>query len=387
MNNYTSVRIAWVYPLSGLAFYLQPVIREFAKLFPESRLFTGEWPGYVPGCEETFSVEVIGKSRFITLSKNQRGYSRGIHLLSPAIVPALLNFNPDIIFSNGLSLWSLLVLLLKPLKRWKVILVYSGSSPNVDMSDSTLRTTVRRQMARQFDAAITNSSAGKDYLVKVLGFAEDSVFAHPYQMPDKQALLNPASTPDVFANNLAKPVFLFIGQVVGRKGISCLIDACSLLDSKGVKNFSVVVIGDGEQRVEMEELTQKRGLGDRIHWVGWVKYGGLGSYFENTDVFVFPTLEDIWGMVVLEAMLFGKPVLCSKWAGAKEMVIQGESGFIFNPYQPEELASYMQKFIQEPELAKKMGERSQEIIEPYNPQAIASNLSKIVSNLQKICPE
>jgi glycosyltransferase involved in cell wall biosynthesis len=200
-------------------------------------------------------------------------------------------------------------------------------------------------------------------------------------MPDKKALLNPCVTPKPFSSDLIKPTFLFVGQTIDRKGISCLLEACSLLDSQGIKKFSIVIIGDGEQREKLEELTCKKNLGDRVHWVGWIEYGGLGWYFENADAFVFPTLEDIWGMVVLEAMLFSKPILCSKWAGAKEMVSHGENGFIFDPFSPEELAGYMQKLIQEPELIQKMGERSQQLIQPHNPLAIASHLAKIVSIL------
>ena len=110
----------------------------------------------------------------------------------------------------------------------------------------------------------------------------------------------------------------------------------------------------------------------------------MGSYFNNVDVFVFPTLEDIWGMVVLEAMLFGKPVLCSKFAGAKEMVVHSENGFIFDPHEPQELADYMQKFIREPELIEKMSNRSLQIIEPHNPQNIAKNLKQVVEVSQDL---
>jgi glycosyltransferase involved in cell wall biosynthesis len=89
----------------------------------------------------------------------------------------------------------------------------------------------------------------------------------------------------------------------------------------------------------------------------------FGSYFQQADIFVFPTFEDIWGMVALEAMIFGKPVVCSKWAGAVEMVSDGTNGYIFDPYNSQELASVMCRFIDEPELINSMGNQSQQLIE------------------------
>ena len=371
-------RIAWIYPLSGLAFYLQPVLREFAKRFPQTALYTGEWPGYVPGCEDAFDVHLIGESKFIRIRKTKTGYDRGFHWLSLKIVSALLSFKPNVIFINGLSLWTLLVVLLKPITRWRVVLIYSGSSPNVDLSDANWRLVLRRSIASNIDAAITNSQAGKAYLSDVLKLKERYIFARPYQMPDKQALLNDEEAINLEIDKLDGPVFLFIGQAIYRKGISWLLEACALLEERGERDYSVVVVGDGEQRQIFAETAAGKPFADRIVWAGWGEYGSLGQYYQQADVFVFPTLEDIWGMVVLEAMLFEKPVLCSKWAGAEELLEHGKSGFIFDPYQPEELAGYMQKIIQDPSLIQKMGERSKELIAFHTPKSAAEHLAGVV---------
>jgi glycosyltransferase involved in cell wall biosynthesis len=376
-------RAVWIYPLSGLAFYLQPVLREFAKIFPETALYTGQWPGYVPGCEDAFDVCVVGKSRFISLRKTKTGYDRGFHWLSFKIVCDLLSFKPDIIFINGLSLWTLLVVLLKPFGRWRIVLIYSGSSPNVDLSDSSWRIRLRRLITRGIDGAITNSQAGKTYLREVLKLEEDCVFARPYQMPDKQALLSSKKESNNPLANLGSPVFLFIGQTIYRKGISWLLEACVLLEERGEFNYSIVIIGDGEQRQEFAKIAEGKSFADRITWAGWVEYGKLGQYYKNSDIFIFPTLEDIWGMVVLEAMLFAKPVLCSKWAGAEELLKHGESGFIFDPYDPKELADYMQRFIHEPELIEEMGEKARQLIAFHTPQNAAKHLENVVKAIMK----
>jgi glycosyltransferase involved in cell wall biosynthesis len=112
---------------------------------------------------------------------------------------------------------------------------------------------------------------------------------------------------------------------------------------------------------------------------GWVEYGRLGAYFQQADVFVFPTFEDVWGMVALEAMVFGKPVLCSKWAGAAEVIVEGENGYIFDPYEPEGLAIAMRRFLDHPELIESMGKQSQQLISQNNPSSAAQFFVEVIS--------
>lgn len=378
MNTHPTFRVAWIYPISKISFYIQPVIREFSKKFPETTFFTGEWPGYVSDCEDSFNVEVIGKGKFIRLKKTKTGYDHGFHLLSLKIINRLLAFSPHVIFINGMSYWTLLVLMFKPITKWKIILIYSGSSPSVDFSEDKFRLALRKMMAKYIDAAITNSQGGKQYLIDVLNFPASKIFARPYQIPSQETLLRPLKKSSLDFDTLEKPSFLVIGQVVYRKGISFLLQACAILQQQGIDNYSVIIGGDGEQRNEFEAQAKDLGLNDIVKWAGWIDYGNLGAYFEHSDVFLFPTLEDIWGMVVLESMLFSKPVLCSKWAGAKELVHDDKNGFIFDPYTPKELASYMLFFIQNPEKIQEMGEQSRKMIAFHTPESAAEHLSKVV---------
>jgi glycosyltransferase involved in cell wall biosynthesis len=84
-------------------------------------------------------------------------------------------------------------------------------------------------------------------------------------------------------------------------------------------------------------------------------------------------------MVVLEAMVMGKPILCSKWAGASELVIDGENGYCFDPYETEQLAQLMGRFIDNPELAVRLGDNSQQLMRQYTPEAAAQFLAKVTS--------
>jgi glycosyltransferase involved in cell wall biosynthesis len=108
-----------------------------------------------------------------------------------------------------------------------------------------------------------------------------------------------------------------------------------------------------------------------------VAYHDLASYYRAADVFVSPTRADTWGVAVLEAMAFGKPVLCSKYAGSREMIVPGENGFIFDPFNADQLASFMTRFIQDKNLIARFGACSLEKIAPYTPARAAAVLADV----------
>jgi glycosyltransferase involved in cell wall biosynthesis len=371
------LRVAWLFPSLLLGNYWHPVLSQFAKTYPATTVFTGAWPGFSPGFDNAFSVKVVGQMKFVNRSQSQTGYSQGFIQASPAIVGELLQFQPDVIFSSGFCIWTILALLLKPWKQWRVIIIYDGSSPGVDYRSAKFRTWARRLMAHYTDAFVTNSLAGKTYLTDYLQVNPAAIFARPYQVPDVAALLHqaPAARPH---NQLPKPTFLFAGQIIPRKGLAELLAACRLLQDWGYQDYSLLIAGDGPQRQELEAYCQTHRLAP-VQWLGWVSYGELGACFQTADVFILPTLEDVWGMVVLEAMAFGKPILCSRRAGAAEMVLEAENGYLFDPYQPEEIAKAMVRLIEQPALVARLGQRSQELIAEHTPAQATQFLHRVTT--------
>lgn len=129
----------------------------------------------------------------------------------------------------------------------------------------------------------------------------------------------------------------------------------------------------------MESFAESENFSHRIKWVGEVCYEHVGAYLQQADVFVFPTLEDVWGLVAVEAMMFGKPILCSKWGGAVELVIDGENGFVFDPHDAETLAELMIQFMNNSELIERMGEKSKQIMAHHTPEIVAESLAQVVA--------
>lgn len=380
MQSFASIRIAWLLPVTW--FYWQPSLSAYARLFPETTVFTGLFPGFAKGLEGTLQVEVVGKFRVIEINRDNSSYGDNFTYLSPGVIGHLLKLRPQVIFTSSFGVWTIIALMLKLVMRWRVVVAYEGSSPGVDYRHSPLRLLMRRLLVWLADAYITNSQGGKDYLIDILSAKPSRVFLQPYEIPDEKTLPGSGEIGN-YLSSLQRPIFLFVGHLIPRKGLPLLLQACAALQKRGYQNYTLLVVGDGSQQEELQAFCQKKGLSDRIEWAGRVSYDQIGSYFKQADVFVFPTLEDTWGVVTLEAMLLGKPILCSKGAGTSELVVHGENGYVFSPDDADELANLMQTFLDQPEMIPAMGERSQQIMAQYTPQAAAACLAQITELVMK----
>jgi glycosyltransferase involved in cell wall biosynthesis len=354
-------RIAWLQPSFFQGDYWHPIFKQFTQRFPRTAFYTTYWPGYAAGFEGSFHVEKIGKAHYVAKPENGTdGYDPGTTSLPLSLAIHLLRQRPQVVVTSAFSIWTLLAIFLKPIGRWKVMVFYDGSSPTVDFRNSPLRIFLRRFITRFTDAFASNTHAGTEYLTQVLHARPDRIAEGVYLVPDFTALSGLAAKARTAAAGpgSANPVmtrFLFAGQIVQRKGIKPLLKAASILKEKGKSNFTLTFLGDGPQREEMRGYGSSLGLGGQVHWAGKVSYGDMARHYAECCAIVLPCFEDVWGMVVPEAMLFEKAVLCSRLAGVHELVEHGVNGFVFDPYKPEELAGYMENFMENPALAAGMG--------------------------------
>lgn len=373
----SNLRIAWL--LTSAFYYWHPMLNCLARLMPETTAFVANWRGYAPGYEDSFAIDIVGERRVISLIRSETSYGSNFTHMPLNIINRLLQFKPTVIFSNSFGVWTLLALLSKWVGGWRVIIAYEGSSPGVDYLHSPIRLALRRLMVGMADACITNSKAGMVYLTNILRASPAQVFLHPYEVPAANAMVHASGEAQLAELPHQRPIFLFVGSLNRRKGVDLLLNACAYLKQQGCTDYTLWIVGDGPQRQELESFCDREGLTDCVKWVGRVDYGDLGAYFQQADVFVLPTLEDTWGMVVLEAMVMGKAVLCSKFAGAAELVTTEENGFVVDPQVKEEIASAMGRFIAEPGLSDLMGERSAQIMMQYTPEAAAEFMVQVAT--------
>jgi glycosyltransferase involved in cell wall biosynthesis len=370
-------RVAWLFPMMLRTHYWQPVFREFALLVPNTMVFVGRWGGFARGYEGTFSLKVIDGVRIVELESNKANehYTSSFCWAPLSILKELARFRPNVIFTTGFNAWTMCAIAYKLIARSSVIVLWDGCSANSNSQVSITRALQRRLIAPFIDFGVSNMRQGSDYLRQALGMPQNKVLSYPYQVADMEILGSSPSSGSFPINS--RPIFLFVGAICSRKGWSYLIEAARLLVRQGIDQFSVIFVGAGDQEQKLRATITDYGLSHVAFCAGPVPYHKMASCYREADVFIFPTMDDVWGLVLIEAMTFGKPVICSKFAGAREMMVHDDNGFIVDPRNIEALAGYMRRFIQDQSLLSKFGLRSRQLIAPFTPQRSAQVLATV----------
>lgn len=155
---------------------------------------------------------------------------------------------------------------------------------------------------------LSPSAKSDDYLV-YYGAKRDRIHRYSFtSLKNSDILLNVISSKEKkqLRQKLNVPydrVVLSVGQFIHRKGFDILLKACKNID----KNIGVYIVG-GEPTQEYIDLRKKYKLGN-VHFEGFKTKEELAEYFKMSDIFVLPTREDIWGLVINEAMAYGLPVV------------------------------------------------------------------------------
>jgi glycosyltransferase involved in cell wall biosynthesis len=168
---------------------------------------------------------------------------------------------------------------------------------------------------------------------------------------EKSALEPPASRPPGF-------VVLYVSMLQPRKGAMLALRAFARLAGKRPE-AALLIIGDGEDRRRMEEMVQELGLTGRVRFLGLLPRPQVMGWMSAADALLHPSLRDSGGLVILEAMMAGKPVVCLDLGGPGEFVTS-ECGFKVHPGTPEQvvadLAAALEKIAGDPALSRALGE-------------------------------
>lgn len=218
------------------------------------------------------------------------------------------------------------------------------------------------------------------YVKTLLGY--EDVIIIPYASAlDIKGFYPPREKPE-------NPIILFVGRLVERKGVKYLIDAARVLKEKGA-NISVHIVGDGPLKGELEEYARVLGLGEVVVFKGRVGGDELIEEYKNAHIFVLPSIIDSkgdtegLGVVLIEALTFGLPVIGSRVGGIPDIILDRETGLLVDEKDPQGLASAVEYLLLNWEEAKKMVVSGQERIKKlFSPEGVANRILKIYKGLK-----
>jgi glycosyltransferase involved in cell wall biosynthesis len=284
---------------------------------------------------------------------------------------------PDVVNLTGYyDIASWIVLFYCKLKGIKTIL--SNESTEGDHSRNSLKEFCKSLIIKQFDGYFNFGTLSKNYLL-TLGAKADKMLVSRNCVDNE--LLKKTYTESILSRserqtalNLSKNNFIFVGRLIEFKNLFFLFECFAEAQKQSDGDWGLIILGDGEQKEKLQNFVKDLNI-KNVSFQNGVSWQEVPAYLALSNVFVLPSYSEPWGLVVNEAMACGMPVLVSEKCGcAVDLVQNGKNGFIFSPFDKNQLTSLLLRFMNKELNCMKMGEISQLIIKDYSPENVAKEM-------------
>ena len=243
-----------------------------------------------------------------------------------------------------------------------------------------IRIKSEKEIVANADRIITSTDEGKNNLINLYGANPEKVdvippgvdldFFHP---GDKEKARRELDLTDY------RRVLLFAGRLQPFKGLDLLLHAMTNLPNHGTTRLLVVGgnAGKGDELVRMNSLVTELGISNMVGFVGAVEHENMPKFYNAADICVVPSYHESFGMVALESLASGTPVVAARVGGLATIVRDGETGYLFDERSPETLAIYLCLLMSENEIRNSMARAARQSVMKYNWSATAQRLLKV----------
>jgi glycogen(starch) synthase len=255
--------------------------------------------------------------------------------------------------------------------------LYQG---HVDQPFSRWRHSVEVDLVTRASRTIVCSSGMRDEVVHGLAADADRVVVVPNGV-DPAAWATP---PDLRATTRAglglsdEPLLVLVGRLEHEKGAQDAVAALALLPRVDIH---LVLVGDGARRDDLRTLADDLGVGDRVHLLGRVADDRVAAIVAAADVALVPSRYEPFGLVALEAMAAGTPVVASTTGGLTDVVVDHETGLAVPPAQPDLLAGAVSQLLADHHLRERLVEQALHVVHArYRWDEVASATARVYAD-------
>jgi glycosyltransferase involved in cell wall biosynthesis len=304
-----------------------------------------------------------------------------IKLVSPRMLLELARAPEDVLVIYELGLVGLYSGLSKLVRRHKVVSLVEADYRHLGRAGTNpLKVIVRRLTARSVDVFVANNPPAREYLIRTLDVPEGKIIVGwwlagmPADLPARPLVVAPVPE--------GVPLFVCAGRLIPQKGIDLVIRALAVYQRQ-YGRCALWVIGDGPERESLGQLGRRLGVADMVTFLGTVDHRDLKGAFQACQAFVFPTLQDFVGRVVVEALSAGAPVVASPLTGAVGTVVHdGVNGIVVDPRDPSALAGAMRRAA-DPETSRALRDGVRRTSAALRPEAAAEAVLSAVTQARE----
>lgn len=293
-------------------------------------------------------------------------YLKGINLFAEmAFCPSVLRYIEKkydlIILSDYSTPTEMLAIIYMHIKKIPFVLSADGGMAK---NDSKLKRWLKKFFISKARAWLSSGDVTTQYLA-YYGADISKIYKYPFTSITDKDIIDRVSDSDrkLIRNKLGikeQKMILSVGSYIPRKGYDILIKAMQYIP----EDVGVCIVG-GKPGHEYIELKERYRL-NNLYFVDFMRKKDLKEYYRAADIFVLPTREDIWGLVINEAMACGLPIITTdKCVAGLELVQDYQNGFIVPVDNPEQLGDKISLLLKDEELCKKMSDNNLELIRNY----------------------
>jgi len=173
-------------------------------------------------------------------------------------------------------------------------------------------------------------------------------------------------------------IIFFAGTLKLVKGIRYLIEAINIIKQK-IPEARLLLVGDGEEDENLKKLVRQLSLENYVIFFGKVSNEEIPKYMVASDIFVLPSLSESFGIVNIEAMASGLPIIATKVGGIPEIIKDGENGFLVEPKNPEQIAERILYLLSNNNIRRSISFNNKEKAKNYSWDLIVNKLIAVYS--------
>lgn len=302
------------------------------------------------------------------------------------LIPRISKIKPDVLITEGFFQWTPWVQLYGILHNIPVFMGYERT-PWTERNNGKLKTYIRKFQDKFIAGYLVNGSETKKYLMSI-GVKEKKIHISGMSA-DSEGLRRDVAKFQSVSESFRKfqdkfkrrggLVFLFCGRVENLKGAPHLLEAWEEHIKVHPEDL-IILVGYGDKSEEMEVKYKNV---PSIHLEGRVPYTEVHKYYAIADVFILPTLQDNWSLVIPEAMACGLPVATSIYNGCyPELVHEGENGYVFDTFKKDTIVTALDYFHHVD--LKAFGQKSIELEKEFNTENSAKReYEAIIKTLER----
>jgi glycosyltransferase involved in cell wall biosynthesis len=244
---------------------------------------------------------------------------------------------------------------------------------------------LRRRALRDADLVIAPTNDTANYVAGEQNVPRERIRVLPWALdPQFEALRSAKPGPALPANFPTGRVILTVGRWFADeryKGMDTLITALPRLLTEW-PDVQLVAVGEGDDQGWLEQIAAGRGVSRHVHFLSGLTYPEIAACYQACEIFALPSRGEGFGLVYLEAMACGKPVIGGAHGGAPEVIDDGKTGYLVQHGDAGQLATSLEALLADPELGHQMGARGRERVErEFRFTVFAKSLKKILRDL------